>query len=52
MERGVPLGDLARVPIATPSRAEAIGLLARLALKEKLTAPLTKRIIRFLRIFG
>jgi pyruvate/2-oxoglutarate dehydrogenase complex dihydrolipoamide dehydrogenase (E3) component len=52
MTRGIPLHALAQLPIAAPSHAEAIGALARQALAERVRAPASLRLMRFLRIFG
>jgi pyruvate/2-oxoglutarate dehydrogenase complex dihydrolipoamide dehydrogenase (E3) component len=50
--KGMRLADLAEIPIPAPGHAEAIGALARLALRDRLTAPSTKRMMRLLRLFG
>jgi pyruvate/2-oxoglutarate dehydrogenase complex dihydrolipoamide dehydrogenase (E3) component len=50
--RKIPLQDLAEIPIAAPAHAEAVGMLARLALRERLQSRGVARLIRFLRLFG
>lgn len=52
MAEGVPLQRFASLPIASPSHAEALGALARQALGERLRAPASRRLMRFLRLFG
>lgn len=52
MAEGKPLSMLARLPIAAPSHAEAIGILARQAVQVRLHTPLSRWLIRFLRRFG
>lgn len=52
MTEGVPLTRLASLPIAAPSHAEALGALARQAVGERLRTPGSRRLMRFLRLFG
>lgn len=52
MTEGVPLTRLASLPIGAPSHAEALGALARQALGERLRTPGSRRLMRFLRLFG
>lgn len=52
MSTGQSLPALARLPIAAPSHAEAIGILARQALRARLQTVWSRWLIRFLRRFG
>ena len=52
MAKGIPLHDLAQLPIAAHGHAEAISALARQALADRVRTPGSLRLMRFLRIFG
>jgi pyruvate/2-oxoglutarate dehydrogenase complex dihydrolipoamide dehydrogenase (E3) component len=52
MARGIKVEALAELPVAAPAHAEAIGQIARQALRARLQTPGTARLIRFLRLFG